>query len=226
MEVTAEGQIFALEQETGRQLWQRYFPGVHISYTSPLYYKEKVIVPQAGLDESWLRCLVAATGNLKWRVPIAGSPSWNRQHPPFVYGNLVIYMHGTGKYKPKRWLFGHQKVDNFPADHRPLVRAWDIETGKEVWAIDFSKYGSGGDESELCMMDGTLYYSCYFGNSPAARRGHPGVQGLTAAIDPASGQTKWLTTKYFIHGGCTISAEDGRLPPSVCRAKPPSRKRL
>ncbi len=208
---TAEGQIFALEQETGRQLWQRYFPGVHISYTSPLYYKEKVIVPQAGLEESWLRCLDAATGNLKWQVPIAGSPSWNRQHPPIVYRNLVIYMHGTGKYKPKRWLFGHQKVGSFPADHRPLVRAWDIDTGKEVWTIDFSKYGSGGDESGLCLMDGTLYYSCYFGNSPPARRGRAGVQGLTAAIDPASGQIKWLTTKYFIHGGCTISAENGRL---------------
>jgi outer membrane protein assembly factor BamB len=35
---TAEGQIFAVEQETGRLLWRRYFPGVHISYTSPLYY--------------------------------------------------------------------------------------------------------------------------------------------------------------------------------------------
>ena len=42
---TAEGQIFAVEQETGRLLWRRYFPGVHICYTSPLYYKERLLIP-------------------------------------------------------------------------------------------------------------------------------------------------------------------------------------
>ncbi|MHC4701236.1 MAG: outer membrane protein assembly factor BamB family protein, partial [Planctomycetota bacterium] len=45
---TAEGQIFAVEQETGRLLWRRYWPGVHVSFTGPLYYKERLIVPQAG----------------------------------------------------------------------------------------------------------------------------------------------------------------------------------
>ena len=47
---TAEGMIFAVEQETGRQLWRRYFPGVHICYTTPLYYQERLLVPQAGLE--------------------------------------------------------------------------------------------------------------------------------------------------------------------------------
>jgi outer membrane protein assembly factor BamB len=36
---TAEGQIFAVEQETGRLLWRRYWPGVYLSFTSPLYYR-------------------------------------------------------------------------------------------------------------------------------------------------------------------------------------------
>jgi len=31
---TAEGMIFAVEQETGRLLWRTYYPGVHISYTN------------------------------------------------------------------------------------------------------------------------------------------------------------------------------------------------
>ncbi len=208
---TAEGQIFAVEQETGRQLWQHYFPGTHISYTSLSYHDGRIFVPQAGLDRSWLRCLDAETGELCWETPIAGSPSWNRQLPPIIHGNLVIYMYGTGKYLPNRWLFGHQKVDNFPDDHQPLLKAWNIDTGEEVWKIDFSKHGSGGDESGICLADGTLYYSCYFGNSPAVRRGRPGAKGVTAAIDPTTGNVKWLTTKYFVHGGCTISAEDGRL---------------
>ena len=61
---TAEGQIMAVEQETGRLLWRRYWPGVHLSFTSPLYHRERLLVPQAGLRQSILRCLDAATGEL------------------------------------------------------------------------------------------------------------------------------------------------------------------
>jgi len=217
---TAEGQIFAVEQETGRLLWRRYFPGVHISYTSPLYYKGCLLVPQAGLGQCRLRCLDAANGKLLWEAPFAGSPSWNRQLPPVVYKNLAIYMFSTGRYgeyAPKEagekinWLFGHQDNRVFPRHHKPLLRAYDIETGKEVWTNDFSEFGSGGDDAGVCLMDGTLYYSCYFGHSAKSRRGLPSAKGLTVAIEPQTGQVVWLTTKYFIHGGCTISGENGRL---------------
>jgi outer membrane protein assembly factor BamB len=34
---------------------------------------------------------------------------------------------------------------------------------------------------------------------------------VTAAIDPATGEVKWLTTKHSVTAGCTISAADGRL---------------
>lgn len=87
---TAEGQIFAVEQETGRLLWRQYHPGVHVSYTSPLYFKGRLLVPQAGLEKCRLRCLDAATGDLIWEAPFAGSPSWNRQQPPVVYENLAV----------------------------------------------------------------------------------------------------------------------------------------
>jgi len=225
---TAEGQIFAVEQETGRLLWRRYFPGVHICYTSPLYYKERLLVPQAGLAQCYLRCLDAATGKLLWEAPFSGSPSWNRQLPPVVYKrdptrrepDLAIYMFGTGrygKYAPKEaeeridWLFGHQDNPSFPKSHKPLLRAYDMDTGEEIWTKDFSGFGSGGDDAGVCLMDGTLYYSCYFGHSAKSRRGLPGAKGLTAAIKPETGQVIWLTTKYFIHGGCTICGENGRL---------------
>ena len=36
---TSEGQVFAVEQETGRLLWRRYWPGVYLSFTSPIYYR-------------------------------------------------------------------------------------------------------------------------------------------------------------------------------------------
>jgi len=211
---TAEGQIFAVEQETGRLLWRKYYPGVFICYTSPLYHKERLLVPQAGLDKCRMRCLDAATGKLLWEAPFAGSPSWNRQLPPIVYRNLAIYMFGTGTYGPGKkveWLFEHQAMADFPLDHKPLVRAWDLDTGREKWTIDFSRFGAGGDDAGLCLVDETLYYSCYFGYAAKTKEGLPGAQGITAAIDPATGKVGWLTTKYFIHSGCTISGEDGRL---------------
>jgi len=225
---TAEGQIFAVEQETGRLLWRRYFPGVHICYTSPLYYKERLLVPQAGLAQCRLRYLDAATGKLLWEAPFAGSPSWNRQLPPVVYkrdpakreSNLAIYMFGTGRYgqyaskeaeETIEWLFEHQDNPSFPRSHKPLLRAYDMDTGREVWTRDFSEFGSGGDEGGVCLMDGTLYYSCYFGYSAKGKRGLPSAKGLTAAIKPETGQVIWLTTRYFTHGGCTICGENGRL---------------
>jgi outer membrane protein assembly factor BamB len=213
---TAEGQIFAVEQETGRLLWRRYWPGVYVSYTAPLYYQQRLLVPQAGLEKCRLRCLDAQTGDLLWEAPFTGSPSWNRQLPPIIYNHLVIYPFGTGKYAPKgagetlTWLFGHGD-SHFPASHKPLVRAWDLETGRMVWERDFSAYGSGGDDAGLCLMDSTLYYSCFFGRLPAAGRDAEGSRGLTAALDPDTGRLRWLTTRYSLQGGCTISGKDGRL---------------
>jgi outer membrane protein assembly factor BamB len=217
---TAEGQILAVEQETGRLLWRRYFPGVHISYTSPLYYQEKLLVPQAGEEQCRLRCLDAATGKLVWEAPFSGSPSWNRQLPPVIYKNMAIYMFSTGRYgkfaPPGRdasvpWLFGHQENKNFPKSHQPLVRAYDLDTGKERWTVDFSEFGSGGDDAGVCLMDGTLYYSCYFGLSARDKRDLPSARGLTAAIEPETGRVIWQTTQAFIHGGCTLCGESGRL---------------
>ena len=207
---TAEGQVFAVEQETGRLLWRRYFPGVHICYTSPLYHQGRVLVPQAGLNLCRLRCLDAATGALLWEAPFAGSPSWNRQMPPVVHGKLAIYAFSTGKYAADRWLVGHGEIPGFPKDQRPLVKAYDIDTGREVWTVDFSEHGSGGDDAGLCLMDGRLYYSCFFGylqkKSSAA-----GATGVTAALDPATGRILWSTTEHAVHSGSTISAKDGRL---------------
>jgi outer membrane protein assembly factor BamB len=212
---TAEGQLIAVEAETGRLLWRRYFPGVHACFTSPLYWKERLLVPQAGLDGAQLRCLDAATGRLLWQAPFSGSPSWSRQQPPVVHGSLAIYAYGTGKHtaggdrETLGWLYSHDNP-SYPTDHRPLVRAWDIDTGREAWTRDFSEYGTGGDDGGVCLMDGTLYYSCFFGYA-AKRRGEPGPHGVTAALDPADGRVRWLTTKYSVTAGTTISAAAGRL---------------
>ncbi len=231
---TAEGQVIAVEQETGRLLWRRYWPGVYLSFTSPLYHNERLLVPQAGIEKSRLRCLDAATGKLLWEAPFTGSPSWSRQFPPVVHKNLAIYASGSGRHAPAgserafawravaksgdgaevmSYIYSHNNPF-YPQDSKPTIWAWDIDTGKLVWKKDFSEYGAGGNDCGLAMMDGVLYYSTFFGYeaSKRRRRGLPeGVNGLTASISPETGDVNWLTTKRFVTAGCTVTAKDGRL---------------
>ncbi len=229
---TSEGQIFAVEQETGRLLWRRYWPGVHVSFTGPIYYKERLLLPQAGMKKSLMRCLDARTGELLWEAPFTGSPSWSRQQPPIIHKNNAIYSFGSGRYAPQgtekayvhkgkpverddgveimSWIYSHNNP-YYPKDNKPLIRAWDIDTGKEIWTINFSQFGSGGNDSGVCLMGDTLYYSTFFGYASRTKEGKPKAKGLTAAINPMTGQVIWLTTKYYVTAGCTVSAKDGRL---------------
>jgi outer membrane protein assembly factor BamB len=104
------------------------------------------------------------------------------------------------------WIYTH---DNpyYPRDNKPLIRAWDVSTGREVWSRDFSDLGSGGNDCGLCLLDGTLYYSTFFGYAPRSERaGAENPTGVTVALDPLTGKTLWSTT-----AGCTISGRDGRL---------------
>ncbi len=119
-------------------------------------------------------------------------------------------MEEPGNAEIMSWIYGH---DNpyYPKDNLPFVRAWDIETGNEVWTIDFSQFGTGGNDSGLALMNNTLYYSTFFGYASKRKDGQPKSRGLTAAIEPMTGQVIWLTTKYYVTAGCTISADEGRL---------------
>jgi len=232
---TAEGQVIAVEQDTGRMLWRRYWPDVYLSFTSPLYYREKLLVPQAGMKQSRLRCIDAATGKFVWEAPFTGSPSWSRQFPPLVYDNLAIYASGSGQYavqgteKPyifkgtpevradgvevMSWIYSN---DNpyYPKDNRPLLWAWNLDTGKLVWQKDFSEHGRGGNDCGICLLDGKLYYSTFFGYDADQRKRRglpPENNGLTAKLNPSTGEVEWLTTKYYVTAKCTLSARDGRL---------------
>jgi outer membrane protein assembly factor BamB len=232
---TAEGQIIAVEQDTGRLLWRRHWPDVYLSFTSPLYIDGKLLVPQAGMKRSLVRCLDAATGKLLWEAPFTGSPSWSRQFPPVVQGKVAIYASGSGEYaaqgteKPfifkgepqaaannrevMSWIYSN---DNpyYPKDHHPRIWAWDLDTGNLLWEKDFSQYGRGGNDCGICLLDGKLYYSTFFGYSASqrARRGLPPENsGLTACIEPTTGEVDWLTTKYYVTAKCTLSARDGRI---------------
>ena len=232
---TAEGMVVASEQDTGRILWRRHWPDVYLSFTSPLFVNGKLLVPQAGIKQSRMRCLDASTGRLLWEAPFTGSPSWSRQFPPVVHDNIAIYASGSGEYaaqgteKPftfkgtpakseagtevMSWIYSN---DNpyYPKDNRPLLWAWDLDTGKLVWQKDFSDQGRGGNDCGICLMDGQLFYSTFFGYSASfrARRGLPPANnGMTACLDPKSGEVKWLTNDYYVTAKCTLSGRDGRL---------------
>lgn len=232
---TAEGQIIAVEQDTGRLLWRRYWPDVYLSFTSPLYHEGKLLIPQAGIKRSVVRCLDAATGDILWEAPFTGSPSWSRQFPPLVHQNVVIYASGSGRYshqgteKPfvfkgapqltedqsevMSWIYSNNNP-YYPKDNRPLIWAWDLQTGKILWTRDFSEYGRGGNDCGICLLDGKLYYSTFFGYaaSERIRRGLPAENnGLTACLNPMTGDVVWLTTAFHVTAKCTLSARDGRL---------------
>ena len=231
---TAEGQIIAAEQDTGRVLWRTYFPDGFLSFTSPLYVKGKLLIPQGGIKQSHILCLDAATGKLLWKQPFTGSPGWSRQFPPVVHGNVAIYASGSGDYdyqgSEKYFSFGGTPKDHggrevmswiysntnpyYPKNHRPRIWAWDLNTGKLLWEKDFSKYGKGGNDCGICILDGKLYYSVFFGyaTSAKARRGLPVENnGFTACLDPKSGKVVWSTTEYFVTAKCTLSARNGRI---------------
>ncbi len=232
---TSEGQIIAVEQDTGRLLWRRYWPDVYLSFTSPLYIDGKLLVPQGGLKKSMMRCLDAETGELLWETSFTGSPGWSRQFPPVVHDNIAIYASGSGEYaaqgSEKYFTFGGEPEPRedgrevmswiysntnpyYPKDQKPTVWAWDLDTGKVVWEKDFSDQGKGGNDCGICILDGKLYYSVFFGyaTSQKKRRGLPVENnGYTACIDPASGDVIWQTNDYYVTSKCTLSARDGRI---------------
>ncbi|NNE90697.1 MAG: PQQ-binding-like beta-propeller repeat protein, partial [Verrucomicrobiales bacterium] len=232
---TAEGQIIAVEQDTGRLLWRKYWPDVYLSFTSPLYIDGKLLVPQAGIKQSRMRCLDAATGELLWETPFTGTPSWSRQFPPVVHDGIAIYASGSGEYaahgsekfftfggepEPRKdgrevmsWIYSN---DNpyYPKDQKPRIWAWDLETGDLVWDKEFSDEGVGGNDNGICLLDGKLYYSVFFGyaTSQKKRRGLPVENnGLTACLDPKTGDVIWKTNDYYVTSKCTLSARDGRI---------------
>ena len=232
---TAEGQVIAVEQDTGRLLWRRHWPHVYLSFTSPLYHRGRLLIPQGGIKQSRVRCLDAATGELRWEAPFTGSPGWSRQFPPVVHGDVAIYASGSGEYaaqgSEKAFVFRGKPVETkdgrevmswifanatpfTPKNQKPTVWAWDLNTGKVKWRKDFSEYGRGGNDCGICVLDGRLYYSVYFGHDAEAkkRRGLPADNnGFTACMEPETGRIIWQTTKYHVTSKCTLSARDGRI---------------
>ena len=202
---TAEGQIFAVEQETGRLLWRRYFPGVHISYTTPL------VLPGAPAGAAGrAREVPAALPGRRHRQtalgsPLSGSPSWNRQLPPVVHKNLAIYMFSTGTLRPRRARAGEgemalRSTRTSTAFPRATGRWCGPTTSRRARKCGPSTSRStapAATKPGMCLMDGRLYYSCYFGRKAQSSDGSPGPHGVTAALEPADRQDSLAHDEVF-----------------------------
>jgi len=146
---TAEGQILLWNRRPGACSGAAIFP--EFTFPTPRRFNDggRLLVPQAGLERCRLRCLDAATGDLLWEAPFAGSPSWKRQQPPVVWSNLVVYMFGTGRYGPAApdlpgekkmpWLFEHQNNPSFPSQHQRSCALTSSRQAKKPGAGTFPR---------------------------------------------------------------------------------------
>ena len=127
-------------------LWRRYFPDVYLSFTSPLYREERLLIPQAGLKRSLppvARLRPPAGFNGKCRSP--GSPSWSRQAPPVVHDGLAIYAFGSGKYAPQ----GTEKAYVMKGDPQP--RADGEEVMSFIYTHNNPYYPKGQPARHSCL---------------------------------------------------------------------------
>jgi quinoprotein glucose dehydrogenase len=135
MYVTAANGIFALEPETGRQIW--HYPATGVALRGLAYWPgDKVTHPRvfAGVKGGMI-AIDATTGKaatgfateglLDLRQGVLGDLPDARislQSPPAVYRNLIITGSANGEGAPTAGAYGD-------------IRAWDAHTGKLVWSF-------------------------------------------------------------------------------------------
>ena len=136
-------------------------------------------------------------------------PSWSRQFPPVVSGDLAIYASGAGDYAAqgteKPFVFRGEPIEQegrevmswiysndnpyYPKNHKP--RLWAGIAGLASWSGRKIFQNKGVVETiveSVCWME--TYYSVFFGYDEAARlrRGLPPENnGLTMCLDPKNG---------------------------------------
>ncbi len=213
MYITAGQNVFAVEPETGKQIWRFEAPGV-VSRRGISYWPGDAKTPArlyTGAGDR-LIALDAKSGRL---VPEFGthglvelSPGIKGDidgrtglvSPPFVYKDLVITGGNNGEQAPSLGLYGD-------------IRAWDARTGAlkwtfhtvpragepgvETWDGDSWKNRSGTNMWSFFTVDaerGILYVplgaptSDYYG---ADRKGMNLYGNSIVALDAATGKLKW-----------------------------------
>lgn len=135
MYVTAANGIFALEPETGREIW--HYPATQVALRGLAYWPgSKQIRPRVFVGvKGGMIALDATTGKpapgfaneglLDLRQGVLGDLPDARislQSPPVVYNNLVITGSVNGEGAPSKGAYGD-------------IRAWDASSGKLLWTF-------------------------------------------------------------------------------------------
>ena len=171
-------------------------------------------VRQAGAGSSRPWCMA------RWRSTPRASGEYAAQgtEKPFTFGGTPVP--AKDGREVMSWIYSN---DNpyYPKDHHPRLWAWDLDTGKVVWEKDFFDQGRGGNDCGICILDGKLYYSVFFGYDAEqrARRGLPVENnGLTACIEPADRQHPLADERVLRHR--QMHAQRPRRPPLHRRQQP------
>ena len=135
MYVTAANGLFALEPETGRQLW--HYETTQVALRGMAYWP--------GSESTHPRVFAGVKGGMIALDAITGKPApgfaneglldlkqgvlgdlpdarFSLQSPPTVFGNLIITGSANGEGNPSIGAYGD-------------IRAWDAATGKLVWTL-------------------------------------------------------------------------------------------
>ena len=108
------------------------------------------------------------------------------------------------------WIYTHNNP-YYPRDNRPLIRAWDLETGRAGLAAGLLATWARAATTAACACWTARCTTRRSSATPRRGAASPAPRGLTAALDPATGKVLWQTTEYYVTAGCTIPGKDGRL---------------
>jgi glucose dehydrogenase len=219
MYVTAPDAIYALEPETGKQIWKYASQGV--ARRGLAYWSGSSVQPRiyCGVETGKLVALDAATGKpissfgdnglIDLRQGVAGDLPDARFYlgsPPAIYKNIVITGGSNGELAPSTGAYGD-------------VRGWDATTGKllwtfhtvprpgepgnETWAPGSWEHRSGTNVWGFMTIDsanGLVYLpiGCPTSDMYGADRPGNGLYGNSlVALDASTGKVRWY--RQLVH---------------------------
>jgi len=187
---TVNGLLTAMDQETGRILWRKYYRGVLPSNgaqnrTSPLYADGRLYF---AYYPGGFYCVDATTGEEIWKHA-EGIRIGGMRCSALYHEGMVFYPF---------WLVGERDKKRF---RYVAYKAFDAATGREVWSKEFKEFENKHSVLEPyppvstgCIGDGVLYVT--LGHTAKKKQD----KGYLLALDPKTGEEIWRNEENFGRG--------------------------